>query len=380
VSEPPRTWLVLGDKAGDNRQVEIITDRLPWPVARKNVIPKPEWVTAKPRVRPTLEIFDAARSDMLEPPWPDLVLTIGRRPSSAALWIRKQNEGRTRIVLIGKPSGSMAPYDLVIASAEQYLPALPSVMTIGLPLMRVEPGRIASEAALWAPAFATLPRPWVAVLLGGPTGPFRFDESLVERVLEATADITEGQGGTAFLVTSRRTPAAVVAALQARLPAAARLFAWGDAAAGNPYAALLGLADAALVTSDSISMQTEVARQGLPLGIIPLASGLWGKVDQQRRVWLRQLSTGPLGGVANALARLGLPMQIRDFEAFHDMLVERGIAARDTSRPPRPTGAAGDELDAVVARIEALMGTPTARHAPARAAIRAAGGTGPMAQ
>jgi uncharacterized protein len=364
VSRPPRTWLVLGDKAGDNRQVEIITERLPWPVTRKNVIPKPEWATAKPRVRPTLEIFDAARSDKLEPPWPDLVLTIGRRPSSAALWIRKQNAGRTRIVLIGKPSGSMGPYDLVIASAEQYLPALPSVMTIGLPLMRVDPERIASEAALWAPAFASLPRPWVAVLLGGPTGPFRFDDKLVERVLEATADITEGQGGTAFLVTSRRTPAAVVEALRARLPAAARLFAWGDTAAGNPYAALLGLADAALVTADSISMQTEVARQGLPLGIIPLASGLWGKFDQQRRIWLRQFSAGPLASVANALARLGLPMQIRDFEAFHDMLVERGMAARATSRPPKPTGAASDELDAVVARIEALVATPTARRAP----------------
>ncbi len=365
MSGPPRTWLVLGDKAGDNRQVEIIADRLRWPATRKTVIPKPEWATAKPRVRPTLEIFDPARSDALEPPWPDLVLTIGRRPSSAALWIREQNEGRTRIVLIGKPSGPIGPYDLVIASAEQYLPALPSVMTIGLPLMRVERERIASEAALWAPTFATLPRPWVAVLLGGPTGPFRFDEALVERVLEATADVTEGQGGTAFLVTSRRTPTAVVEALRARLPAAAHLFAWGDTAAGNPYAALLGLADAALVTADSISMQTEVARQGLPLGIIPLATDSWGGLDQQRRIWLRRLSGGPLGFIANALARLGVPMQIRDFEAFHDMLVARGIAARDTSRPPKPTGAASDELDAVVARIEALMATPIARRGSA---------------
>lgn len=358
MNAAPRTWLVLGDKPGDNRQVEIIAERLPWPIERKNVIPKPEWAFAKPRVRATLEIFDAERSDRLAPPWPDLVLTIGRRPSSAALWIREQNAGQTKIVLVGKPSGPIGPYDLVIASAEQYLPALPNVMTIGLPLMRVDAARIAAEAAEWRPAFADLPRPWVAVLLGGPTGPFRFDDRLVARVLDAAADVTQGQGGSAFVVTSRRTPAAVVDALRAGLPEHCRLFAWGDAAAGNPYAALLGLADAALVTADSISMQTEVARQGLPLGIIPLGTGIWGGLDRQRRVWLRRLSTGRLGLIARALARLGLPMQIRDFDAFHDLLVARGIAARDTSRPPRPTGAAGDELDAAVAKIRALARQP----------------------
>jgi hypothetical protein len=49
----------------------------------------------------------------------------------------------------------------------------------------------------------------------------------------------------------------VVEGLRAGLPPSARLFAWGDAAAINPHAAL--------VTADSISMQTEMARQGLPL-------------------------------------------------------------------------------------------------------------------
>ncbi len=359
----PRTWLVLGDKPGDNRQVEIIAERLAWPVQHKNVIPKPEWAFAKPRVRPTLDIFDPAKSDPLEPPWPELILTIGRRPSSAALWIQERNAGHTRIVLVGKPSGSLTPYDLVIASGEQFLPPLPNVMPIGLPLMRVDPDRIAAERAAWEPHLADLPRPWVAVLLGGPTGPFRFDERLVERVLAAGREVTAGQGGTAFVITSRRTPEAVVEALRRDLPGAARLFAWGDAAAGNPYAALLGMADAALVTADSISMQTEVARQGLPLGLIPLGTRWWGGLDRQRRAWLRRLSTGPLAGLANALARLGLPMQIRDFEAFQDMLVAKGVAVRGTGMPPAPSGAAGDELDAVVRRIEGLMAADARRAA-----------------
>ena len=357
MSKAPHTWLVLGDKPGDNRQVEIIAERLRWPVERRNVIPKPEWAFNKPRVRPTLAIFDEEKSDELAAPWPDLILTIGRRPSSAALWIQEQSGGRTRIVLVGKPSGAIGPYDLVVASAEQFLPPLPTVMTIGLPLMRVDPAAVAAGASEWAPRFADLPRPWLAVLLGGPTGPFLFDKPLAQRVLNAVRDHGEQERGTAFVVTSRRTPQAVVDSLRDGLPANARLFAWGDAAAGNPYAALLGLADAALVTADSISMQTEVARQGLPLGIMPLATRWWGALDRRRRRALRQLSTGPLQGLANGLARLGLPMQIRDFEAFQDGLVARGLAARGTKPPSRPTNVAGDELELVVRRIEALVGS-----------------------
>jgi mitochondrial fission protein ELM1 len=368
VSAAPRTWLVLGDKPGDNRQVEIIAERLPWPVERRNVIPKPEWAFNKPRVRPTLTIFDAAKSDELRAPWPDLILTIGRRPSSAALWIRVQNGGRTRIVLVGKPSGAITPYDLVIASAEQFLPPLPSVMTIGLPLMRVDPGAVAAAEAEWAPRFAGLPRPWLAVLLGGPTGPFLFDEPLAHRVLAAVREHGERQGGTAFVVTSRRTPKAVVDRLRDDLPANARLFAWGDAAAGNPYAALLGLADAALVTADSISMQTEVARQGMPLAIVPLAMRWWGGLDRRRRQLLRQLSTGPLKGIAHGLARLGMPMQIRDFEAFQDGLVAKGLASRGLTPPSLSQGAAGDELEAVVRRIEEVVANPSCRSSPARSA------------
>ena len=100
---PPRVWLVLGDKRGDNAQVEVLADALGWPCERKQLVLEPEWVQRKPRVAASLHHLDLERSSRLEPPWPDLVLTIGRRPSMAALWIREQSGGRTRIALIGKP-------------------------------------------------------------------------------------------------------------------------------------------------------------------------------------------------------------------------------------------------------------------------------------
>ena len=95
--------------------------------------------------RNTLDHVDQARSAPLEPPWPDLVLTIGRRPSMAALWLKERSAGRTRLVLFGKPSGLMDRFDLVVAGAEVQLPPLPNLVPIRLPLMRARAADI--EAA-----------------------------------------------------------------------------------------------------------------------------------------------------------------------------------------------------------------------------------------
>ncbi len=134
----PRVWLVLGDKPGDNAQAEVVAAALPWPCKRKRLAMRPPYVHGKPRVRPSLHHIDAARSDPLEAPWPDLVITVGRRPSMAALWIREQSGGRCKIVQIGKPSGRVEWYDLVIAGAEVVLPPLSNVLSLTLPLMLVD--------------------------------------------------------------------------------------------------------------------------------------------------------------------------------------------------------------------------------------------------
>ena len=102
----------------------MIAPALGWPCERKYVHMRAPYVLGKPRVEPSLHHIDLARSDPLEPPWPDLVITIGRRPSMVALWIAEQSGGRTRLVLLGKPSGMMERFDLVIAGAEAQLPPL----------------------------------------------------------------------------------------------------------------------------------------------------------------------------------------------------------------------------------------------------------------
>ena len=191
-----RVWLVLGDKMGDNGQVYTIRDALNWPVEIKHIKMLAQYVFGKPKVGPTLYHIDREASDALQPPWPDLIITVGRRPANVALWIREQSGGRTRIVLVGKPSGMMQQFDLIIASSENRFPPLPNVLPIALPLMQVDKAKVADAAAKWREPLAQYPRPLIAVMIGGPTGPYAFNRRVVEQLIAQARDIGQ-QGGTA---------------------------------------------------------------------------------------------------------------------------------------------------------------------------------------
>jgi hypothetical protein len=232
------------------------------------------------------------------------------------------------------------------------------VLPIQLPLMRPRAADVEAAVAQWQPRLVALPRPLIAILVGGPTMPFAFDSRIAHR-LSALATAIARTGGTPYITTSRRTPRAVIEALRAELPAAAQLYEWMPESADNPYLALLGAADGFLVTGDSVSMMAEVVRAQKPLAILDLPLGPLGAVDQVRRSLLRRLfhsGGGPSRLVVAGACRAGLLDATRDFRAFHQMLLDRGLAVRAGEPLRPPTGAVPDDLPAVVARIRSLIG------------------------
>ena len=358
----PRVWLLLGDKKGDNGQVYAIEAALGWPCELKHIKVLERFVFGKPKVAPTLYHIDREQSDPLEPPWPDLIITVGRRPANVALWIREQSGGHTKIVLVGKPSGMMRHFSLIVASAETRFPPLPNVVPVSLPLMQVDASAVAAAAEVWRERFAGLPRPLIAVMVGGPTNPFVYNRTVARRLVAMAEDVV-ARGGTPYLTTSRRTPPAVVTALRAALPPEAQFFAWTPESQDNPYLGLLGLADGFIVTGDSISMMVEVARLRKPLAILPLPTGLLGGLDQVRRSWARQLFAPGNGSfkdrlrgyLARMIYRSGIIRHTRDFRAFHQTLIDHGLAVWAGQGFPPPTGKVPDDLAVVVTRIRQLL-------------------------
>jgi mitochondrial fission protein ELM1 len=362
----PRTWVILSDKRGDNGQVETIVDALDWPVEHRYVHMRPEFVLGKPRYRPSLDHLDLSRSDPLEAPWPDLILTVGRRPSMAALWVRQQSGNKTKIVLVGKPSGHMLDFSLVIASAENQMPPMHNFVPTTLPLMRVTPEEVAAEAQVWRERFAPLRKPVIAMLVGGATNPFIMNRKVADELVATARWIVDELGGTPYVTTSRRTTAEVVDVLRKDLPAQAQFFEWRPDAADNPYRALLGSADGFIVTADSVSMMVEVIYLHKPLAIFPLPGGWLGSIDQWRRSlahWLfnpRQDSRTDRW--RHSLARGVFYVDVfkilcatRDFRAFHRLLVEKGLAVWSGQPFQQPNAQLPDDVGVVIKRIKALF-------------------------
>ena len=360
----PRVWRVLGDKRGDNGQVEMIAEALSqhrgWTSELRHLEMRPEYVRGKPRVGSTLYHLDRARSDALAPPWPDLILTSGHRPANAALWIKRQSGGHARIVLVGKPQGWMTHFDLVISSAETLLAPFDNVLRIDLPLMQVDAGRLAAGREAWQAVLDPLPRPLVAFLIGGPTVPFIFDAEVARR-LRARLQSVLDKGGTPYLVGSRRTPPGFLRQVAGGLSDRVRVFDWAESGEDNPYTGLLAHADRFVVTGDSISMQVEVTRLGKPLEIVDLPTGRLGRLDDLRRRLTARLfdvpADGSMAAVARGLCRLGLVPQTRHFPRFHKMLVDRGMAcwAGDETTPQSAPLDTGADMNRILARIDALM-------------------------
>ena len=355
LAPAPLIWLLIGDKLGDNAQVWVLADALGWAYTVRQVFPKPEWVLGKPSFVPGLDHLDLARSDRLAPPWPDLILTIGRRPSMAALWVQDQSGGRTKIVLVGRPKRWAERFALIVAPRQFRIPPRDNLVQLDLPLMRADPAAVAAAGAVWRERLASLPRPLTAVLVGGETKPFRFDGAVAATLLEALRRIQARDGGSLYLSTSRRTRPEVVTALAADLPQGALLYRWDPATTGeNPYLGLLAHADRFVVTGDSISMMVEVASLGKPLAIFALPVGN-GLADRLRAGLSALAAGGTLGKLAHLLHRLGIAGYARDLGEIRRLLIERGLAV-PLGQPFRGTTAQlPDELAPVVARIRALL-------------------------
>ncbi len=194
----------------------------------------------------------------LAPPWPELVIGCGGKSAAVLAALAK----RMRVVIVQHPRMAPRRFDLVVAARHDELTG-PNVLVTRTALHRVTPARLAEAAAQWAPRFAHLPRPLVAVLVGGSNGRFRLDAAVGEKLALQLAEMLRRDRVGLALTPSRRTDPAVRAMLHDQLEP---LGAWvWDMAGENPYFGLLALADAIVVTGDSVSMLSEAVATAAPV-------------------------------------------------------------------------------------------------------------------
>lgn len=346
-------WLLEPYRAGEQQQVLALAEALGWPFECRRVQHHRLRGAVTNLGRGTgLAGIDRQRSDPLAPPWPELLITAGMRNEPVARWVREQSGGRTRLVHVGRPWADPERFDLVITTPQYRLPERPNVLHNDLPLHRVHAERLAQAAARWAPTVAALPVPRVAVIVGGHSGPYTLGTRAARRLLREAAALAGAAGGSLLVTTSPRTPAAALAELRRDCGVPVRLHAWRADDPDNPYFGYLALADALVVTADSISMLAEASATGKPLYLFDLGTG--------RQRMRPGAGTGRddwrLGALLyRALMRWGWQRLSRDITLVHRQLIAGGRAAWLGEPAPAGGAQAKADLDRALARVRALF-------------------------
>ena len=199
--------------------------------------------------------------------WPDIWIATGRATLPLSATVRHRSEGKTLVVQTQDPRWRNAAYDLIVAPVHDRVEGSNVLSITGSP-HRVTVGRLAEGAVAFSNPLAGLPRPRVAVLIGGRSKAFDLTEAHAGALADQIARGVEAAGGSLMLTFSRRTPETAKAAMTARLSHLPGLI-W-DGTGANPYFAFLHFADHVLVTEDSANMAAEAASTGKPVHILPM--------------------------------------------------------------------------------------------------------------
>src|SRR5690606_39257561 len=215
-------------------------------------------------------LLDRRRSDALTPPWPDLVLACGRRSAPIARWIRRRSDEATRLVHLGRPQAPLDAFDLVVTTPQYGLPGRDNVLHNVLPLGTMAADGSERARAVWAPRFASLPRPWIVLLVGGNASSSRLDAATAREVRGRAEALARARGGSLLVATSPRTPPAAAAAVLAHSDVPGLGYRWRADDPENPYPLFLQCAAELVVTGDSASMLADACASGRPVHYLPL--------------------------------------------------------------------------------------------------------------
>jgi mitochondrial fission protein ELM1 len=227
------------------------------------------------------------------PPYPDVVIGTGALTALVARHIKMTNP-RTFTVQLMSPRRDYWAYDVVAAPLHDSLPARPNIIrTLGAP-NRLTPARLAEAAERWRPAFAHLPPRCLAVLVGGTSRRYAFTPQKAAALAEAVADLAKRQNMGLLITVSRRTGPEAAAVLKEKLGGPATFF-W-DGTGDNPYMGFLALADAMVVTADSVSMVSDACSVGgKPVYVFDMAAPELGKFVNLFEALKQQDRVRPLG-------------------------------------------------------------------------------------
>ncbi len=247
-------------RAGNARQANALAGALAGAFTSLALSPRAPWRWAAPRRWPWARHgYGEPFATLLDTP-PAIAIGCGRQ---AALATRLLGKRGAKTVQILDPRLDPRHWDLVVVPDHDPLRG-PNVIPMLGSLHPVDDAWLARARGEFS-AFAALPSPRTAVLLGGTSPHARFDRMAFEVMASKLEVALASEGGSVLLTTSRRTPKELRDALKHRYDGTLGVV-WRSADDGpNPYAGLLAWADRIVCSPDSVNMISEACATRSPV-------------------------------------------------------------------------------------------------------------------
>lgn len=299
--KPSPTWILTEDYAGLRAQALGLAEAAGLAFEARVLRPRGVWRHVPAAFWPSP--LAAVAPDSLAPPLPELLIGGGGKAAAVVASLAR----RVRGVIVQHPRMNPRRFDLIVAARHDEITG-PNVIVTRTALHRVTPARLAEAASVWAPRLAHLPRPLVSVLVGGANGRYRLDAAVGARLAGQLAAMMRQDRVGLVVTPSRRTAPAVVRVLAETL-APLGAMVW-DGTGENPYFGMLALADAIVVTADSVSMISEAVATHAPVLVAPLpgrsrrgSAFLGGLIDDGRvRLYQGRFDHWPVAPVDDTAA------------------------------------------------------------------------------
>lgn len=359
LDHTPSVWVLYDHKPGHTTQTLGLADALGWPYESKAL--KFKWpaylhrgiARLLGRLEATPFGLASCSLEALQPPWPDVIIAAGWRPTRIARWLVRHNR-RSRAVLLGRKGATISAGDDILISCFHFrMPSHPRRIQTMIPPNSITPVKLAEAAAKWRPLFEGGSQPRIGVIVGGATELHHFDPADAEQLGRSVQSFADARGGSIFVITSRRTGAAATTALEQVLTDRSHIHRWRPGEPDNPYHGFLAIPDILVVTGDSESMIAEALSTGKPVYIYRLRSrrpGLRHRIAEWvvRRAHARPLNrrgtVRPQQGLEYLCARLlerNIVQPPRDLNAMYESLVSASAARyfdpADQDRSWQPT-------------------------------------------
>ncbi len=258
-------WAVTTGAVGMRTQARGLAEAVAATVIEKTVRIRPPWSLMPAAYAP----FPMMGVEGLAPPWPDVMVTCGRKSALASVAVKRASGGRTVTVHVQDPLTNPRAFDLVVAMPHDKATGS-NVLMAQTALHDLTPEKLARAGDQWRERFAPLGHPLIGVIVGGSTRSYGFGAEDGARLVQLLQKVKQETDAGLAITPSPRTPLELRAQMAEAFANDPRVYLW-DREGANPYHGILALADRLVVTSDSVSMMSEAIATPHPVEVFDLA-------------------------------------------------------------------------------------------------------------